>query len=78
MPSTGWLSHAFETRVQRDLHPLPVSQGNLSHKHQSGGPLQGSIFGPLHAAAARADIRETAQPFMADISKVRIFILNEI
>jgi hypothetical protein len=72
MPSTGDLSHIFETRVQRELHPAPVSPGHSTREDQSAGPRQGPIIVPMHDNAALAEIRGTTQPIVADTSAVRM------
>jgi hypothetical protein len=71
MPSTGDLSHVFETRVQRELHPAPVSPSHSTREDQSAGPRQGPIIGPMHDNAALAEIRGTSQQFVVEPQAVR-------
>ena len=73
MPSTGEFSHVFETRIQRELHPAPLSPGHSSARDdQSAGPRQGPIINQMHE---NVDTRGTAQPL--DPSSVSLPMLAQ-
>ena len=68
IPSTGETSHVFETRVQRELHPAPVSPGHSGRDDHSAGPRQGPVINQMHD---NVDMRGTAQPYLSEPSAVR-------